>query len=95
MLKRPPDGGLVESEAAVRARVGQCDDCEVAFGHDQQLGELAVGRSTVIDGANAVHVSQEPADAEGVAERAAPQFDRLPLHLLQDLGGQNLPGRGT
>ena len=45
------------------------DDSEVPFGHGEQLSELAVRRPAVPDGANAVHVAQEPADAESVAER--------------------------
>ena len=44
----------------------------VARPNREELGELAVGRPAVPDGADTVHVSQEPADAEGVAESAAP-----------------------
>ncbi len=36
-----------------------------------------------------VHVAQEPADAERVAERAAPQGDRRFRHLAQHLGGHD------
>ena len=44
-------------------------------------GELAVPRSAVPDGTHAVHVAQEPADAEGVAQRAALQLDVRPSRL--------------
>ena len=46
------------------------------------------------DGAYAVHVAQEPRDAERIAERAAAQLDGRLLHPLQHLGGQHfLTGR--
>ena len=71
------------------AGVGQRDDSEAPVGHREQLGELAVGRPAVPDGADAVHVAQEPANAEGVAVRAAPQLGRRLLHPVQHVGGQD------
>ena len=88
-LERPTDDGLVAGDA-VRAGVGQRDDSEVPFGHGEQLSELADGRPAVPDRSNAVHVAQEPADADSVAQRAGSQRSSRLLHPLQHFGGQNL-----
>jgi hypothetical protein len=87
-LERPPDDSQVERDA-VRTGVGQGDDGEATLRHGEQLRELAVRRATVADGVHSVHVAQEPADAEGVAQCAALQLDRRLLHLVQQLGGQD------
>jgi hypothetical protein len=47
----------------------------------------AVPRPAVADGADVIHVAQEPAEADGVAERGAPQLDRGLGHPVQHLGG--------
>jgi hypothetical protein len=62
------DDRLVARDAA-RAGVGGDDDGEVPLRDHEQLGELAVGRAAVADGADTA-VAQEPADADRVAERA-------------------------
>ncbi|MDX8028884.1 hypothetical protein SK803_01620 [Lentzea sp. BCCO 10_0856] len=56
---------------------------EVPRRHDQQLGELPVGRTTVPDRLHAVDLAQEPADPDGVAEVAAAQERRRLPHLGQ------------
>src|SRR5260221_6962635 len=87
VLKRPAADRLIEGDA-IRASVGQRDDREVALRDDEQLGELAVGRPVVPDGAHAVHVAQEPTEANGVAQGARSQLSRGFLHLMQHVGGE-------
>ncbi|MFB7252862.1 hypothetical protein [Streptomyces nojiriensis] len=66
---------------------------EVLLGRDRQLGGLAVARAAVPGRAQTVHLAQEPADPEVVAERTGAQLDRPLSHAPQGLGGQQSPPR--
>src|SRR3954452_19221923 len=75
VLQRPLLQQRVELRA-VRAGVGHRDQPEAALGHHHELGVLPVGRAPVADEPYAVHVAEEPADADEVAECAAAHVRR-------------------
>ena len=58
----------------------------VIIGGTSGIG-FGVAQGARADGADVIHVAQEPAEADGVAERGTPQLDRGLGHPVQHLGG--------
>ena len=92
-LERPPPQ-LVEELVAVGAAVGEPGDGEAMLGHHGERRVLTEGVPAVADHAHALHVTEHPADPDGVAEGAARRLDRRLLHPAEQLLGQDLAAVG-